>query len=167
VDAVPGFVRQYYLEMVKEKAQKRTWWLCFFMRRRVPKGKIGETCTYYMFLIQVPTERLTRRKGDRDEIESEAKTLVSDVIDKVASEDDATEEEVVDGFLVPVHNVWIVERLREQKTQLQQEVTEQAEALAEKDEALAEKDEALAKAKMDNAEQARIIADLKKQLGQD
>ena len=73
VDDVPTFVRMYYSEMVKEKARNRTWWLCFFMKRRVPKGKLGETCMYYMFLIQVPTARLTRDMGDRDEIESEAK----------------------------------------------------------------------------------------------
>jgi len=179
VDVVADFVRIYYDDMVREKALKRTWWLCFFMRRRIPKGELGQTCMYYLFLIQVPTGRLTTHTGDRDEIETEAKLLVNDVVNRVASEDEDIDAEIVDGFLVPVHNVWIVDRLRERKGQLQQEVaekeaalTEKEAALAEKDAALTEKDKIIAKNDETIAEQAETIAEkdkeielLKKQLG--
>jgi len=67
--------------------------------------------------------------------------------------------------VLPVKNIWIVDRLRAQKQKLVEDnariensIKEQAKVIAEKDEVIAEKDETI-------ADQAKTIAELKKRLG--
>ena len=149
---VPAFVREHYAEMVASKARKKVWWLCFFERRPVPKGKIGEYCMYYLVLIEIGSKRLQRSAAARAEIEEEAKVLTEEVEKKVVKEDDVDE-----GFLVPVKNIWIVDKLR---TDLARAEAGQQRAEAEKQQIAKE----LAEQKAANKAMRDEIAKLKKRL---
>lgn len=123
---VPELVREHYAEMVASKARKKAWWLCFFERRLAPKGKIGDTCMYYLMLVEIGSRPLKRSAAARAEIEEEAKALTEDVEKRVVKEDDVEE-----GFLVPVKNIWIVDKLRGDLERAEAEKQQIAKELAE------------------------------------
>nr|MDO8087857.1 hypothetical protein [Candidatus Sigynarchaeum springense] len=149
---VPELVREYHAEMVASKARKKVWWLCFFERRPAPKGKIGDTCMYYLILVEIGSRPLKRSAAARAEIEEEAKALTEDVEKKVVKEDDVEE-----GFLVPVKNIWIVDKLR---GDLERAEAEKQRAEAEKQQLAKE----LAEQKAKNKAMQDEIAKLKKRL---
>jgi len=145
---VPRLVNEHFGEMLASAASKNTWWLCYLARRPSPKGKIGEVCMYYLVIVEIPVAPLVAAGGEacRAAVGDEAMRLADEIQKKGVDED-----EVDEGFLVPVKNVWIVDKLREENKQKDK-------IIAEKDKIIAEKDKA-----MDSL--ARENADLKKRLG--
>ena len=168
---VAGLVGEYFDEMVASKASKRTWWLCFFLRRPEPKGKIAVGCMYYLAIVEVRVAGLDTSKACRASIEAEAVQMSEEIVKQVVEEDG-----IEDGFLVPVKNVWIVDKLRMENKRKDEIIVEKdkafAKVLSEKDKALSEKDKALAKALSEKDKERsrrealdRENAELKKRLG--
>ena len=134
---VPRLVDEYFGEMLASASSKKAWWLCYFARRPAPKGKIGEVCMYYLVIIEIPVDKVVACGGEacRVAVGDEAMRLADEIEKKVVAED-----EVEEGFLVPVKNVWIVDKLRA-------ELAASKKALATKDEALAAEDKELERLK--------------------
>ena len=128
---VDALVTEYFDEMVASKASKRTWWLCYFLKRPRPKGKICDACMYYLVIVEIPVAALDASEACRVAINGEAVRLSEELEKKVVIEDS-----IEDGFLVPVKNVWIVDKLRLENEQLKKENAESEKALAEKNDAL-------------------------------
>jgi len=143
---VATIVDEYFEEMVASKASKRAWWLCYFTRRPSPKGKITQICMYYLNIVEITVDGLMDDEACRDSTRGTAMRLAEELEKKVI-EEDAVDE----GFLVPVKNVWIVDKLRMERDAAVQEKDALQIALDEKDAVLEEKD--------------KIIADLKHRLG--
>ena len=104
------FINQYYNKMVEDLKWKNKWWFIFLMRRADAKVNKSIVCQYYLVVIEI-TEHAIVSRDNRAIIERSVE-LLKEAISEVAEEDvlDYIEDE---GFLVPVHNFWIVERLRE------------------------------------------------------
>ncbi|MEX2681611.1 MAG: hypothetical protein Q6373_008425, partial [Candidatus Sigynarchaeota archaeon] len=136
-------------------AAKNAWWLCYLARRPSPKGKIGDACMYYLVIVEIPVAPLVAAGGEacRAAVGDEAMRLADEIEKKVVEED-----EVDEGFLVPVKNVWIVDKLREENKQKDKVIAEKDNIIAEKDKVIAEKDKAMDALARENAE-------LKKRLG--
>ena len=107
---------------------------------------------YYLILVEIGSRPLKRSAAARAEIEEEAKALTEDVEKKVVKEDDVEE-----GFLVPVKNIWIVDKLR---GDLERAEAEKQRAEAEKQQLAKE----LAEQKAKNKAMQDEIAKLKKRL---
>lgn len=164
---VAALVDEYFDEMVASKASKRAWWLCYFTRRPAQKGKIGEICMYYLNIVEIVVNGLMHDETCRDSTRGTAMRLAEELEKKVI-EEDAVDE----GFLVPVKNVWIVDKLRMESKQKDKIIEDQASALSEKDKALSEKDKilsekdrAIAKERKEKHALAKENAALKKRLG--
>ena len=138
---VPRLVDEYFGEMVASAASKTTWWLCYFARRPAPKGKIGDVCMYYLVIVEIPVARLAACGGKacRAATGDEAMRLADEIQKKIVAED-----EVDEGFLVPVKNIWIVDKLREEIKQKDKELATKDKELATKDKELATKNKELA-----------------------
>ena len=108
---VPRLVDEHFGEIVASAASKKAWWLCYLARRPAQKGKIGEVCMYYLVIVEIPAAKVATRGGEacRVAVGDEAMRLADEIEKKVVSEDGVEE-----GFLVPVKNVWIVDKLREE-----------------------------------------------------
>jgi hypothetical protein len=144
---LPMLVNEYFDEMLSSKASKRTWWLCFLLRRPEPKGKIGEVCMYYLAIVEIAVAGLTGDDACRVSLGGEAMHVAEELEKRIVTED-AVEE----GFLVPVKNVWIVDKLRMESKQKDKALAEKDKALAEKVKALAEKDKETQRLARENAE---------------
>jgi len=81
---------------------------------------------------------------------------VSEELEKQVIDEDAVDE----GFLVPVKNIWIVNKLRMEIDALKAVLEEKEKALVEKDKAVAEEREA-------NIEKDRIIAEFERRYGEE
>ncbi|MBN2152777.1 MAG: hypothetical protein JW839_15100, partial [Candidatus Lokiarchaeota archaeon] len=138
---VPRLVNEHFGEMLASAASKATWWLCYLARRPEPKGTIGDVCMYYLVIVEIPVAPLAAAGGEacRAAVGGEAMRLADEIQKKVVDEDGVDE-----GFLVPVKNVWIVDKLREENKQKDKAMAAKDEELAAKDEELAAKDNELA-----------------------
>lgn len=153
VSDVPDFIKKYYKEIVHDKQSKQAWWLCFFMKRPPAKSHIRPVCKYYLVIVEISARDLTLDKTCRLEISDETMHLVEEVEKQAVEEDDVEE-----GFLAPVKNIWIVDRLRAQKQKLVEDNARIENSIKEQAKVIAEKDETI-------ADQAKTIAELKKRLG--
>ena len=142
---VAAFVGDHFDEMVASKESKGTWWLCFLMKRRPPKGTLVVGCMYYLNIVELPTAGLVADEACRESTCNEA-MRVSEELEKQVIDENAVDE----GFLVPVNNIWIVDKLRMENDALKAALKA---ALEEKDKALEEKD--------------KIIAEFKQRQGED
>ncbi|MBD3268420.1 hypothetical protein GF373_17270 [bacterium] len=134
-----------HLDEVGARANEiRRWWLAFLRAVDEPKSRKGRACKYYLELVEVAPP----------DIAGVSHVVLLDEVDRLVLEAQkkVTEEDEIEGFFVPVKNVWIVESLRE-------EVAEKDAALAEKDAALAEKDAALAEERAKVAEKDATLAE--------
>ena len=158
---VPRLVDEYFGEMVASAASKTTWWLCYFARRPAPKGKIGDVCMYYLVIVEIPVARLAACGGKacRAATGDEAMRLADEIQKKVVAED-----EVDEGFLVPVKNIWIVDKLREENKQKDKELAIGMVELATSKKEIAAKDKALAASMAEIAAKDKEIERLKRQL---
>ncbi len=127
---VPRLVDEHFGEMLASAASKKAWWLCFFARRPAPKGKIGEVCMYYLVIIEIPVDKVVACGGEacRVAVGDEAMRLADEIEKKVVAED-----EVDEGFLVPVKNIWIVDKLRAELAASKNELAATKNELATKD----------------------------------
>jgi hypothetical protein len=141
---VPRLVDEHFDEMLASAASKQAWWLCYFARRPSPKGKIGEVCMYYLVIIEIPVAVLVASGGKacRAAVGDEAMHLADEIQKRVVDED-----EVDEGFLVPVKNIWIVDKLREESKQKDKELATKDKELATKDKELATKDKEIQRLK--------------------
>ncbi len=128
---VPRLVDEHFGELVSSASSKHAWWLCYFARRPAPKGKIGDVCMYYLVIIEIPVARVVACGGEacRAAVGDEAMRLADEIEKKVVAED-----EVDEGFLVPVKNVWIVDKLRAELAASKNELAASKKELAAKDE---------------------------------
>ncbi|NMC07513.1 MAG: hypothetical protein GYA24_20030 [Candidatus Lokiarchaeota archaeon] len=158
---VPRLVDEHFGELVASASSKHAWWLCYFARRPAPKGKIGEVCMYYLVIIEIPVARVVACGGEacRVAVGDEAMRLADEIEKKVVAED-----EVDEGFLVPVKNVWIVDKLRAELAASKNELEAKDKALEAKDKALEAKDKALAAKDKALAASKKEIERLKQQL---
>lgn len=107
IASVHEYISDYFEEMLDEQGVKDTWWLVFFQQRNDAKGKIGPVCLYYLILIEIPTPGLDY--PDRDNLMREVKKMVQKIEKKVGQEDEIDDD---GGFLVPVDNILVVDRMR-------------------------------------------------------
>ena len=123
---------------------------------------------YYLVIVEIPVARLAACGGEacRAATGDEAMRLADEIQKKVVAED-----EVDEGFLVPVKNIWIVDKLREEIKQKDKEIATSAKEIAAKDKALvakdktlAAKDKALAASMAEIAAKDKEIERLKRQL---
>jgi len=160
---VAALVGEHFDEMVASKPSKSTWWLCFFTKRPVPKGKLRDVCMYYLNIVEIAAAGLVDDVSCRDSICRKA-MRVSEELEKRIIEEDGVDE----GFLVPVKNIWIVDKLRMERDLAIQEKDALEVALQEKENALEvalqEKENALAE---ERAEYEKTIAELKRRLGEE
>jgi hypothetical protein len=166
---VPRLVDEHFDEMLASAASKQAWWLCYFARRPSPKGKIGDVCMYYLVIIEIPVATVVASGGKacRAAVGDEAMHLADEIQKQVVHED-----EVDEGFLVPVKNIWIVDKLREESKQKDKELATKNEELAiykkelaNKNEELATKNKELATKNKELATKNKEIQRLKQQLG--
>ena len=156
-------------EMHASHGRKETWLVAFWRHRATPpQGILGGACTEYLFVVEIAARLAGGDPVQRATLTGKVASMVQEVEERACEED-----EVIEGFLVPTKNVWIVDKLRRECQVKDEVIAENKEALAEKDEALAEKDEALAEkdealAEKDEAlaEKDRIIAELRRKLGE-
>ena len=146
-------VDEHFDDMVRMKASKSKWWLCYFTKRPKPKGKLSDACMYFLNIVEIPTAGLVASKACRASTSNEA-MRVSEELEKMVIDED----EVDEGFLVPVKNIWIVDKLRAERDQAIRERDETARKL---DETARKLDEA---AKQHDEDQA-TIAEMKRRLG--
>jgi hypothetical protein len=127
---VPRLVNEHFAEMLASAESKTAWWLCYFARRPAPKGKIGEVCMYYLVIVEIPVGKVVACGGEacRVAVGDEAMRLADEIQKKVVAED-----EVDEGFLVPVRNIWIVDKLRADLAASKNELAESKNELAAKD----------------------------------
>ncbi len=134
--SVPGLIERYFDDMVGAQGDKEAWWLVYFVQRSDAKAKIGETCIYYMTVIEVPTR--TIEESDKRAIITEAVSLVQKVEKRIREEDDLDK-----AVLLPVDNIVPMDRLRKKLKKRDKTIKEKDKTLEEKDKALEEKDKAL------------------------
>ena len=103
---------------------------------------------YFFNIIDIRTAKLVKSKASRESTCDEAMRVSEEIEKQVIEEDDVDE-----GFLVPVKNIWIVDKLRAERDEA---INERDETTQKLDEAIKERDEERAK-----------IAELKRQLGED
>jgi len=119
----------------------------------MPKGRLSKVCMYYLNIVEITTAGLVNGKACRESTCYEA-IQVSEELEKQVIEED----EVDEGFLVPVKNIWIVDKLRAERDMAIQECDE---ATKERDEIAQERDalhDALAEEQAKNAELKRQIS---------
>ncbi|MHA1382064.1 MAG: hypothetical protein ACTSRG_27140 [Candidatus Helarchaeota archaeon] len=104
-------------------------WL--FFKRIDTKVKKGEICKSYLVVIEISDKVLKEYK--KEELIKRAEEILDEGLEKVKEEDDG-------GIFLPVKNVLIVEKLRD-------ELKEKEQALKEKEQALKEKNEVIKKLK--------------------
>jgi len=112
-------------------------------------------CKYYLNIVEITTAGLVADETCWDLICREA-MRVSEELEKQVIDEDAVDE----GFLVPVKNIWIVNKLRMEIDALKAVLEEKEKALVEKDKAVAEEREA-------NIEKDRIIAEFERRYGEE
>jgi hypothetical protein len=150
------FITQYFDEMIQQRTAKQFWWLAFFAQRSDSKAKKREVCSHYIVVIELTTQHELMEHKNLKEITQHVQKQLDQLIETVA-EEDQLEEEPDEAVLLPVKNILIYEKVREQKHMLMEIVEEQKQALQEKDQALQEKDQAL-------QEKDTLILKLQKQL---
>ncbi|MFX0098372.1 MAG: hypothetical protein ACFFCS_02250 [Candidatus Hodarchaeota archaeon] len=84
------------------------------LKRSDAKGKIGLTCMYYMVVIEIATGGLD--DGDEKGLIKDVTSLVQKVKKRVSEED-----EMKTTAFVTVDNIWVVDRLREERDQFKEE----------------------------------------------
>ncbi|MFX0098952.1 MAG: hypothetical protein ACFFCS_05180 [Candidatus Hodarchaeota archaeon] len=124
VDEIPAFINQYFDEMVDRQGEKHAWWLVYMLKRVGAKGNIGSNCLYYMVVIEVDTVDLD--DGDQDDLIKDVVYMVQKVRKRVSKEDEMRES----GFAT-VDNVWMVDRLREERDDLKEKLETAEERIAE------------------------------------
>ncbi|MHA1293440.1 MAG: hypothetical protein ACTSQJ_12320 [Promethearchaeota archaeon] len=118
------YINEYYKEMLASIQLKNFWLLGFFIKRIDTKVKKGEICKSYLVVIEISDKVLKELK--KEELIKRADEILDEGLEKVREEDDG-------GIFLPVKNVLIVDRLRDE--------------LKEKDKALKEKDRIIKKLK--------------------
>ncbi len=127
------YLGEYFPEMVAHQGEKSHWWLVFFVQRgEDPQSKLGETCSYYLVLVEIRTRGLVATADCLLNLSEEVMTLVQKVEKRVREED-----QVKKGIFAPVDNYVVVERLRKRVKKV---TRERDKALREKEAALQEKD---------------------------
>ncbi|MEX2681370.1 MAG: hypothetical protein Q6373_007205 [Candidatus Sigynarchaeota archaeon] len=146
---VPRLVDEHFGEIVASAGLKKAWWLCYLARRPAPKGKIGAACMYYLVIVEIPAAEVAARGGEacRVAVGDEAMRLADEIEKKVVTEDGVEE-----GFLVPVKNVWIVDKLREELAATKKELAATKKELAASKQELAAKDEEIRRLKQQRSE---------------
>ncbi len=130
------YLEEYFPEMVANQGEKSHWWLVFFVQRgEDPQSKLGETCSYYLVLVEIRTRGLVATVDCLQHLSEEVITLVQKVEKRVREED-----QVKKGIFAPVDNYVVVERLRKR---IKIVTRERDKALREKEAALQEKEAAL------------------------
>jgi hypothetical protein len=150
---IPGFISEYFEEMVESQGIKGTWWLVFFQQRTDAKDKIGEVCLYYLVVIEIPTYNLDY--PDKKTITKEVMKLVQKAEKKVLKEDGISEDE---GILVPVDNILVVDSLRKKVKKLKREKEESIKKLER------EKEESIKKLEREKEEAINKIQQLEEEL---
>ena len=158
---VPRLVDEYFGEMLASASSKKAWWLCYFARRPAPKGKIDEVCMYYLVIVEIPVGKVVACGGEacRVVVGDEAMRLADEIQKKVVVED-----EVDEGFLVPVKNIWIVDKLRAELAASKDELAAKDKELAASKDELAAKDKELAAKDKELAAKDKKIERLKQQI---
>ncbi len=125
------FLRKYVPAMRKNAARVPHWWLGFLRKISPPKSRKRHLCFTYLVLVDVDVDRVVHTSNAV--LESEVISLVQQAQEKVKREDD-----LGDGFLLPVKNIWVVDQLKEE---------------------LAERDKMIARLKKENATLKKRLED--------
>ncbi|MHA1733934.1 MAG: hypothetical protein ACTSU5_18485 [Promethearchaeota archaeon] len=148
-DRLPEFLDAHLGEVVARAGEVSRWWLASLRQVRGPKSRKGRACTHYLVLVEL--DPATVAGVPRGILHDEVVKLVVQTQEKAGLEDE------VEGFFVPVKNIWLVERLRDELAEKDEVIAEKDEVIAEKDEVIAEKDAKLAKLERENAELRRRL----------
>ncbi len=149
---VVTFLRKYLPAIRRNAARVPRWWLGYLRNINPPKSRKGHPRFIYLVLVEVAADRVLH--APNAVLETELISLVQQAQAKVKREDN-----IGDGFLLPVKNVWIVSQLKE-------ELAEKEEAIAEKDKVIAAKDETIVEKDKVIAQREKEIVALKKRLAQ-
>ncbi|MHA1731970.1 MAG: hypothetical protein ACTSU5_08495 [Promethearchaeota archaeon] len=138
-ERIPAFLDAHLGEVEGRTGEVSRWWLASLRKVREPKSRNRRECSHYLVLVELEASRVAG--VPRSQLHAEVVDLVVQAQEKVKVEDE------IEGFFVPVENVWIVEQLRDELAEKDEIIAEKDEVIAEKDEVIAEKDEVIARLK--------------------
>ncbi|MHA1821960.1 MAG: hypothetical protein ACTSVC_15915, partial [Promethearchaeota archaeon] len=104
------FIEEYFDTMIDNKRIKHIWFYVFLLKRADAKVNKAIRWIYYLVVIKMEARHITKR--ERDAIKQSVSKLYQKGVNKIKKEDQIKEVED-EGFIVPVRNVWIVEKLRD------------------------------------------------------
>jgi hypothetical protein len=160
---ISPFIEQYFDTMREQQNAKHIWWLAFFAQRVDSKAKKGEVCPYYIVVIELTTQHESMDPKNLKKITRHVQKQMDTIMQTVIEEDEL-EEEPEEAALLPVKNILLYEKVREEKHHLQDIVQEKNQMIIEKDQALQEKDQALQEKDQALQEKDKTIEMLQKQL---
>jgi hypothetical protein len=135
---IDGLLSPHLNQMIKEKDFRHQWWFVFVNQVRMCKDTYNRDCLYYIVVMEINAKRLDLRKKDKKKVLKKAQECVDEAIEKVHEEDDLDE-----GFLLPVNNIWAMDNLRNQVRQKDVIIQQKDEVIQQKDEVIQQKDEVI------------------------
>ncbi len=125
-------IHEHYAEIVAQQQSKQVWWLAFFNKLKNIHGKNLKTrvCSYYLVVVEVNARAHPLNAEEEKKVTVEAQHIVRKAHKKIYEEDQLAQDE---GILFPVHNILIVDKLRDENARLEEEKQVIQQTLEEKD----------------------------------
>ena len=155
IQEFPDFIMSFYTTMKEQLAVRNIWWFVSFYKFSSKKLN-SRPCIYYMigFEFNFSSDSLTDliMNQSRKKFKEAASIMAEEaklVLETKINEEDNIEAD--EGFLVPVKNIWIVDRLRDEllkeREEKEKERKEKEKERKEKEKALSDLENALKKIK--------------------